>query len=64
MEISKNVKKLRKEQKLTLRELAVISGLTFSAIAQIERDDIKDPHISTVIKLARAFNISIDELIG
>lgn len=64
MKLDKNIKKLRKERKLTLRELASLSGLTFGVIGHIERGVITDPHISTVIKLARAFNISIDELIG
>lgn len=64
MEISKNIKRLRKESKLTLRELADMTGLTFSVIGHIERGVIKDPKISTVTKLAKAFNITIDELVG
>ncbi len=64
MEISENIKKLRKQNNLTLRELAKKSGLAFGAIGNIERGVIKDPHVSTVIKLAQVFNITIDELVG
>ena len=64
MEISTNVKRLRKEKNLTLRELAEKSGLAYGAIGNLERGVITDPHISTVIKLAKAFNISIDKLVN
>lgn len=64
MKISENIKRLRKQNKLTLRDLAKKSGLTFGAIGNLERGLIEDPHISTVIKLAKAFDISIDELVG
>lgn len=64
MKLAANVKRLRKENGLTLRELAKKANLAYGAIGNIERGVIKDPHISTVIKLAKAFNISIDELIG
>ena len=64
MEISENIKRLRKQNNLTLRDLAKKSGLAFGAIGNIERGVIKDPHISTIIKLAKAFNITIDELVG
>lgn len=64
MKMAENVKKLRKERGLTLRDLANKSGLAFGAIGNIERGVIKDPHLSTVIKLAKAFNISVNELIS
>lgn len=64
MVISKNIKYLRKKNNLTLRELAEKSGLTFGAIGNLERGVIKDPHISTVIKLSKVLNISIDELVS
>lgn len=64
MGISDNVKRLRKENNLTLRELAEKSGLAFGAIGNLERGVITDPHISTVIKLAKVFNISVDELVN
>ena len=34
------------------------------AIIKIEHDGIKNPKIETVIKLADAFSVSIDELLG
>lgn len=64
MKIAENVKRLRKERGFTLRELAAKSGLTFGAIGNIERGVIDDPMISTVIRLAKAFEISIDEIVG
>ena len=64
MFIGGNIKKLRKERNLTLRALAKKSDISsFSYIRNIEEGIVKDPSISTVVKLARALEISIDKLV-
>lgn len=64
MYLNDKVRRLRKERNITLRELAKETGIAYGAIGSIERGLTKDPGIKTVIKLANAFNISIDELVG
>lgn len=64
MFLGKKVRQIRKEQNLSLRDLEKLTGLTYSFIANIERGIVKDPRISTVIKLAKGLGISIDELVG
>ncbi|MBU5256818.1 helix-turn-helix domain-containing protein [Tissierella praeacuta] len=63
MRIAENIKKLRVERGLTLRQLASKSELAFGAIGNIERGVIKDPQISTVIKLAKALEVTVAELV-
>lgn len=58
------IKKIRKERNLTLRALAKKSGISsFSYIRNIEEEIVKDPSISTVVKLAKALETSIDDLV-
>lgn len=37
--VAKNIKKLREERKLSMEELAKLSGVSKSMLAQIERGD-------------------------
>lgn len=58
------LRQLREKQNLSLRDFEKLTGLTYSFIANIERGIVKDPRISTVIKLAKGLGISIEELVG
>lgn len=40
------------------------SNISYNTIIKIERGGIKNPKIETVIKLAEALGVSIDELVG
>lgn len=60
----KNLVKLRKQKGWSQERLAVESGISYNTIIKIERGGIKNPKIETVIKLANAFEIAIDELVG
>lgn len=51
------LKQRRKTKKLSLAQLARLSGLNFSAIARIERKD-RIPGIDTVLKIERALEVS------
>lgn len=63
MYLSKNIVELRKKRGLTLKQLEKISGIAFSSIARIERGERKEVTIQTVIKLAKAFEVSLDDLV-
>lgn len=60
----KNLIKLRKERGWSQEKLAVDSGISYNTIIKIERGGIENPKIETVIKLANALKVSIDELVG
>jgi putative transcriptional regulator len=59
----KNLVKLRKQKGWSQEKLAVESGVSYNTIIKIEKDRIKDPRISTVIKFAKALNVKIDDLV-
>lgn len=59
-----NIKQSRKRLSWTQQDLAFKSGLPISVITKIEQGTATQPTIQTIIKLADAFNISIDDLIG
>jgi len=61
MNYLKNLAKHRLKRDLTQRELARLSGVSYNTIIKIERGGITNPKIETVVKLAKALNISIDD---
>lgn len=63
MTFSKRLKELRKQKKVSQKELAKGSGVPFYTLVAIENDRSKVQMITTVIKLARYFKLDIDTLI-
>jgi transcriptional regulator with XRE-family HTH domain len=61
--IEHNVRRLRHEQGLTLLELARISGIKPSAISAIEHGQDADVRLHTLIRLAQALDVTLDELV-
>jgi len=59
----KNLAKLRKQKGWSQEKLAVESGVSYNTIIKLERGRIRNPKIETVIKLAKALNVSIDKLV-
>jgi len=62
--ITKKLKELRKNAGWSQQKLAEKAGLSYNVITKIEQGASKSPSIHTMIKLANAFNISIDALVG
>ncbi len=54
------LKEIRKEKKMTVPQLSEISGVPVRTIENIEKGN--DPRMSSVIKLANALEVSLDEL--
>lgn len=59
-----NLVKIRKQKGWSQEKLAVESEISYNTIIKIERGGIKNSKIETVIKLAEALGVSIDELVG
>lgn len=62
--ISKRLKELRKKRNWTQQKLAEKAGVSFNAITKIEQGAAEYPTLRTLLKLADAFGISLDELVG
>jgi transcriptional regulator with XRE-family HTH domain len=60
----KNLGKLRKEKGLTQEGLARRANVSYHTVIKIENEGIENPKIETVIKLAKALNVSIDLLVS
>lgn len=58
----RKLRKLRRKRKLTLRDLERLSGVDYSSISKIETG-AAEPKVNTVVKLARALHVSLDELL-
>ncbi len=61
--LAKRLKQLRKKAGWSQQKLAEKAGLSYNVITKIEQDVAKKPTIQTMIKLADAFQISLDELV-
>jgi len=59
-----NLVKLRKQKGWSQERLATESGISYNTLIKLERGGIVNPKIETVIKLADALNVSLDELVG
>jgi transcriptional regulator with XRE-family HTH domain len=62
--LAKRLKELRKERNWTQQKLAEKAGLSFNAITKIEQGAAEHPTLKTLLKLADAFGISLDALVG
>ena len=59
--VAKNIRRLREENRLSMEELAKLSGVSKSMLAQIERGD-GNPTISTLWKISNGMKVPFDAL--
>ncbi len=59
--VAKNIRRLREENKLSMEELAKLSGVSKSMLAQIERGD-GNPTLSTLWKICNGMKVPFDVL--
>lgn len=62
--LSKRLKELRRGVGWSQQKLAEKAGLSYNAITKIEQGAAKRPTIQTMVKIADAFGVSLDELVG
>lgn len=60
--VSKNIKHIREQKKLTLDSAAKITGVSRSMLAQIEKGDV-NPTLSVLWKIANGYKVSFTSLI-
>ncbi len=63
MFLYQKIQYLRLEKGLSKYELAKISNTSGTHIRLLEQGKRRNPRISTIIKLAKAFNLTVDELL-
>jgi len=61
--LAQNIKRLRKQLKLSQEELAKKAGITYSTLIKIESGKNDNPTIKTLLKIAKALNVKIDDLL-
>jgi len=62
--LAQNLKKLRKQRKLSQEKLARLADISYNTIIKIETGKASNPTFETLSKLADAFSVSMDELTG
>ena len=61
--IGENIKKLRTKQGLSQDDLARKAELKYSTLAKIEGDFVTKPGVQMMAKIAKALNVSIEDLL-
>ena len=61
--IADNLKKLRAKKGLSLEKIARLADLSLNTIVKIENGVNKNPTIETLIKIAKALEVGVDDLI-
>ena len=56
------VKEMREEKRMTQEELAAASGVSRGTIVAIESGEAKDVLVSTLLKLADAMGVSVNDI--
>jgi len=62
--LAKNVEKLRKQKGLSQEKLARLADVANNTIIKMESGKNKNPTLETLRKVAKAFGVSVDELIS
>jgi len=62
--LSFNIKKLRKQRKLSQDKLARLADIPYNTLIKIESGRSSNPTFETLSKLADALKVSLDELAG
>lgn len=62
--IADNVRKARKKAGLSQDKLAREAGVAYNTVVKIESGENKNPTIETLRNIARALDVSVDELIN
>ncbi len=60
--LAQNIKKLRKQRKMSQEELAKKADVTYSTLIKLESGVNKNPTIKTIQQIAAALEVTLDEL--
>ena len=60
---TRKIKELRKKKEISQETLARLAGVSLNTIVKIESGQSRHPTIQTMVGIAKALEISLDELI-
>lgn len=63
MSIANNLQKLRAEKGYSLEKVARLADLSLSTVVKIEDGTNQNPTIDTLSKIAKAFEVKVDDLL-
>ncbi len=63
MSIGKRVRARRQDLHLSQEEIARRAGVSLNLVNRVEREQITDPHISTLRSLARGLGVRVEDLV-
>lgn len=61
--IGKNIKKFRQDKGLSQDKLSKLADLSLNTVVKIELDESPNPTIETIQKIAKALEVSVDDLL-
>ena len=61
--LAKNMERLRKQKGLSQEKLARLADVANNTIIKMESGENKNPTLETLRKVAKAFDVSVDEII-
>ena len=53
----------RHRRNLTLRQVSIAADVTESHLSQIERGEVHDPRLRTVMKIAAALDVKVEDIV-
>ena len=62
--LAKNIRKIRKKKGLSQDRLSKLADISHITVIKIESGAIKSPTVGTAQKIAKALNISINDLVS
>lgn len=62
--LGRRLVQLRERRRFSQTDLARQSGLSAGIIQSIEQGRRQDPHLSTLVRLCRALNVNLPDLVG
>ena len=62
--IGKNIKKLRQDKDISQDKLSKLADISLNTVVKIELDQSPNPTLETIQKLAKALDVSLDELVN
>ena len=62
--LNKNLKQFRKKMGLSQEKLARTADITYTTLTKLESGKNANPTLKTIIRIADALGISLDELAG
>lgn len=61
--IGRNIKRYRQEKGLSQDKLSKLADLSLNTVVKIELDESPNPTIETIQRIAKALEVSVDDLL-